>query len=245
MMKYFIIIRSALAFASVAFVLLTGTPIVLVLSIISFRKLDSFAVKWLGGIGGLSALKILGIKLIVNGREHLLKEPPVVYTMNHGSTLDIPVVLGLRFSNVRFVAKQAFKYNPIFALVSIITGQIFVDRGNSEKAIRSLHKAYERLQKNRLNVMIAPEGSRAHDGIIGPFKKGAFRMTIDLKRPLQPVIIKGVQELAPAKSKLFYPGTVTVDILPAIDTSGWSYDTINEHVKEVRSIYLKAFGIND
>jgi len=39
---------------------------------------------------------------------------------------------------------------------------------------------------------------------------------------------------------LYHPGTVEVEVLPPVDTSGWSAETINDHVAEVRNMYLEA-----
>jgi len=44
----------------------------------------------------------------------------------------------------------------------------------------------------------------------------------------------------PKGDYIFHPGTVRVEVLPPVDTSKWSADTIDTHVEEVRNMYLKA-----
>jgi putative phosphoserine phosphatase/1-acylglycerol-3-phosphate O-acyltransferase len=39
---------------------------------------------------------------------------------------------------------------------------------------------------------------------------------------------------------LYHPGTVAVEVLPPVDTSEWSADTIDRHVSDVRAMYLRA-----
>jgi putative phosphoserine phosphatase/1-acylglycerol-3-phosphate O-acyltransferase len=41
---------------------------------------------------------------------------------------------------------------------------------------------------------------------------------------------------------VFRPATVEVDVLPPVDTSDWSPETIDEHVREVRNMFLRTLG---
>ena len=50
------------------------------------------------------------------------------------------------------------------------------------------------------------------------------------------------QHVQPKGDFLYHPGTVHVDVLPPVDTGRWSVDTIDEHVAEVRQMYLKTLG---
>lgn len=87
--------------------------------------------------------------------------------------------------------------------------------------------------------MVAPEGSRKHPGIIGPFKKGAFHMAIDLDYPIVPIYFEGNQELSLGGSLLSKSGHIKAHIHPPVDTSEWQKETIDEHIRQLRSMYLK------
>src|SRR5690606_36348221 len=102
---------------------------------------------------------------------------------------------------------------------------------------------YDRLKKQKLSIMVAPEGSRKHEGIIGPFKKGAFRMAIDLKFPIVPIYFEGNQELSLGSSLLAKKGVINAHIHPPIDTRNWKLETLDEHIDELRSMYLNWAGI--
>jgi putative phosphoserine phosphatase/1-acylglycerol-3-phosphate O-acyltransferase len=39
---------------------------------------------------------------------------------------------------------------------------------------------------------------------------------------------------------LYHPGTVEVEVLPPVETDGWSAETIDQHVTDVRNMYLRA-----
>jgi putative phosphoserine phosphatase/1-acylglycerol-3-phosphate O-acyltransferase len=60
--------------------------------------------------------------------------------------------------------------------------------------------------------------------------------------PIVPVVIHNSGDVQPKGDMLYHPGTVKVDVLPPVDTSGWSVETLDEHVAEVRGMYLQTLG---
>lgn len=235
-------LRSVLAI--MVFFLMFGifTPIIALFLLLSLGKATNFIVENFGPIIAYPVLWTLGIKfnVIQHGKPI---EPPIIYTINHSSTLDLVTLIALGLPHIRFVAKWELQYNPLFFIVGRLTGQIFIKRDKSEKAVETLKKTYERLKKEELSIMVAPEGSRKHSGVIGPFKKGAFHMAVDLGFPLVPIYFEGNQELSLGGSLFSKSGTINAHIHPPIDTSGWKKETINEHVAEVRNKYLKWAGV--
>jgi 1-acyl-sn-glycerol-3-phosphate acyltransferase len=163
-----------------------------------------------------------------------------MYIFNHASTLDILTILSLGMPRVRYVAKWELQYNPVFFLVGRSTGQIFIRRQRSQKAVHTLQKAAARLRRHKLSIMMAPEGTRKHQGRIGPFKKGPFRMALDLGLPIVPIYIDGNQELSQGGSLIARPGTSTSHVLPAIDTSSWTVDALDEKIAMVRDLYVRC-----
>ena len=57
-----------------------------------------------------------------------------------------------------------------------------------------------------------------------------------------PIVIHNSGDVQPKGDILYHPGTVQVEVLPPIDTSSWSAETIDQHVTDVRAMYLKALG---
>jgi 1-acyl-sn-glycerol-3-phosphate acyltransferase len=234
-------LRSIVAILLTFVILAIGAVAVIVLMAGSLGRAHAFTTRWVGRGIGYSVLWLAGVKLKVLW--HTPEPPPAVYILNHASTLDIFIIVALGIGRIRFVAKKEIQYNPFFFLMTKITGQIFLDRGDSRAAVDSLRKAYETLQKTRYSVMIAPEGTRNHPGRIGPFKKGAFRMAVDLHYPMVPVFIENAYELCPGSALFIKPGTVTVHVNPPIDTSRWDTTRLDKHVREVRNMYLKWVGL--
>jgi len=139
---------------------------------------------------------------------------------------------------VRYVAKYELLYNPLFAVMGTLTGQIFIKRQDSERAVATLNRAYEKIRRQGLSLYFAPEGTRIVGGKIGPFKKGAFRMAMDLQYPIVPIHFAGARQLCPGKTLRVKPGEVTIRFFPAIDTSAWTRENLHEQVAKIRQDYI-------
>ena len=236
-------LRSSLAFVLFFVLTLLFTPIILVLLIVSFGKLTNFVIEKVGPAIALPVLKVAGIDFQI--KKHVYPIPaPAVYIINHSSTIDLLTILAIGLPKVRFVAKWQLQYNPVFFILGRLTGQVFIRREHSEKAVETLQKNVERIQKNNLSVMLAPEGSRKHRGIIGPFKKGPFRMAMDLNYPIVPIYFEGNRELSTEDFLITKSGTCTAHIHPAIGTSDWTLEKLDIHIYNVRKLYLEWAGVD-
>lgn len=234
--------RSALSILLFFMLLIVFTPIILLMLILSFGKMTNFVVEKIAPAVAIPVLKVAGINF--NIKKHVDPIPqPAVYIINHSSTLDILTILALGLPRVRFVAKWQLQYNPIFFILGHLTGQVFIRREKSEKAVETLKKNVERIRKNNLTVMLAPEGSRKHPGVIGPFKKGPFRMAMDLNYPIVPIYFEGNRELSAEDFLITKSGICTAHIHPAIDTSEWKLEDIEYHINDVRNRYLNWAGV--
>lgn len=237
-------IRSVLAMLLFMIILLVASVMITILAILTWGKTTNWIVKTFPRYMAYPVLFALGIKFrVVDHREE--ETPPAIYIFNHSSTLDIPIFLALGLERFRVVAKWELQYIPFFFIIGRLTGQVFIKRQNSEKAIETLLKTYDRLRRDNLNLVIAPEGSRKHEGVIGPFKKGAFRMAMDLGYPIIPIYFEGNDQLSLGGSLFSKSGEINAHIHAPIDTSHWNVETIEEHIAEVRGKYLKWAGVEE
>jgi 1-acyl-sn-glycerol-3-phosphate acyltransferase len=237
-------LRSIVAIAIFFLIFLLFTPVILFLLLISFGKASNFVVEKIAPIMVRPVLWISGISFDVKMHADKLTSP-AVFIINHSSTVDVLTLLALGLPKIRFVAKWEFQYNPIFFILGRLTGQIFIKREKSEKAIQTLKKTHSRIKRNELSVMMAPEGSRKHPGVIGPFKKGPFRMAMDLGYPIVPIYFEGNRKLSKGGTMIAKSGQVTAHIHEAIAVSNWTIDNLNDNIREVRNRYLKWAGIED
>ncbi|MEX0945090.1 MAG: lysophospholipid acyltransferase family protein [Balneolaceae bacterium] len=237
-------LRSILSILVFFTLLLLLTPLILLMLIFSFGKLSSVVVEKI-------ACPIARISLVVAGVTFRIKRyvnpvpSPAVYIINHGSTLDVLTLLALGLPNVRFVAKWQFQYNPLFFLLGRLTGQVFIRREQSEKAVNTLKKNVARITRQKLSILMAPEGSRKHEGVVGPFKKGPFRMALELNYPIVPIYLEGNAELSPGAFLITKKGAATAHIHPPIDTSGWNEEQLDKQIQQIRIMYLKWAGVDE
>lgn len=231
-------LRSVLTIAVFFLVFLLATPFILLLLILTLGKASNFVIETMAPLMVRPALWISGVDLEIRLHNDEIQHP-AIFIFNHSSTLDVLTLLALGLPRLRFVAKWEFQYNPLFLLLGRLTGQIFIKRHKSEKAIQTLQKTYERIRRQQLSIMMAPEGSRKHAGIIGAFKKGPFRMAMDLDYPIVPIYFEGTQDLSKGGSLVTRPGKVTAHIHEAIPPSDWTQEHLEEQIEEVRQQYLQ------
>jgi 1-acyl-sn-glycerol-3-phosphate acyltransferase len=177
--------------------------------------------------------------LQAKGREHFIKGQPYVVMSNHGSLIDIPAMMGAVPGSLRMVMKEELTRVPVWGQALVASGFVPVDRKNRDKAIAQLEKAKQMLSSG-VSIWISPEGTRARDGMLAPFKKGGFHVALDLGVPIIPAWIDGADRvLPPDQWKVHYDGTTTVTFGKPIGTIGKSLDVL---MGEVRVAILELSG---
>lgn len=231
-------IRSGLAITLFVILMLVMYPIVILANLFTLghatNPMTQYVLPWFIA----PCFWVLGIRFKREFHEATLPKQ-AIYIFNHNATIDLLTIFALGIPRSRYVAKWEIQYIPVFFLLGRVTGQIFIKRQNSKQAVQHLHKQYKRILKHRLSIVIAPEGTRKHEGLVGPFKKGPFRMAIDLGIPVVPVFFEGNRDRNPGDSLVVTPGTIRAHIMPAIDTSDWSTSTLPKHIEDVRNLYIE------
>ena len=160
---------------------------------------------------GRGMIAICGSKLEVIGRENLETDTPKIYVANHESHLDIPSVFSSLPIDIYFIAKKELKKVPFLGWYMSAVGMIFIDRGNREKALKSMKEAGEMIKAGK-NVFSFPEGTRTKTGKIGMFKRGTFILAIQSDLPIVPMAIKGSRAIWARNQKNITPGKISVSI---------------------------------
>ena len=169
---------------------------------------------------GKTILRSFGIKLDVEGVEHIPTDKPCLILYNHQSAFDI-----LAFSAVvpvgwKAVMKRELLYVPFIGIVAKLSGHYFVNRDGSLNDTKKVRDIVKGLKTGKDAVIIAPEGTRSEDGTLLPFKKGVFMIASVSGVPVIPMIIWGGKDIRP-KNKLDIDldknRKITIRILPQID----------------------------
>ena len=139
---------------------------------------------------GRGMLAILGVRLIVRGREHVSGR-----------------------------------------VGRIVLDFILLDRTDRGRAAASLRRAADRIIRERLSVIIAPEGTRSRDGTLDPFKLGPMHLAV-----------AGSARAMPHGQGWSRGGTIVVEFLPPIATDDDTLDNLRERTDMLRDRFVAALA---
>ena len=176
-----------------------------------------------GPFWGRTICHLTPVSVEISGIENLDKNKSFVIAANHQSQYDIFILYGWLNTDFKWVAKQELRRLPFVGLAMDKMGHIFIDRSNQREAINSLEAARNKISDG-ISVIFFPEGTRTKTGEIGAFKKGAFKMALDLELPVLPVSIIGTRDIMPTNSFDLRPGQVKMIIHPAIEIKPYRND---------------------
>jgi 1-acyl-sn-glycerol-3-phosphate acyltransferase len=183
-------------------------------------------------------LNLSGVSMSVNGDEFIDENQPYIVMANHESYYDVLALIGYLPLPLKWVMKMELRKIPIFGFACETVGHIYVDRGNSEKARKSLKAAGKKIRAGS-SVVIFPEGTRSLDGKLLRFKKGGFVMALEAGVPILPVTVVGGRKILPNKSLRILPGDMKLIIHKPIPVDEYIYETREKLVERVRKAIEK------
>lgn len=163
-----------------------------------------------------------GVRIEVEGAEHVDRKSSYVVTSNHSSNIDVMVCFLAIPVPIRYLAKKELFSVPVLAQAMRAIGIVEVDRlhTRSSNILDSVNRQSQTVIDRGHSLIIYPEGSRSRDGELKPFKKGAFTMAIQTGMPVLPVTIHGSRRIWEPMTPWIRPGTVRVVIDRPIPTTG-------------------------
>ena len=188
----------------------------------------------------LMVLRLYGIRLVLHGRDRLLRRQ-TVFVSNHTSTLDVFLLVALGLPNCRFFLSGFLRKFVPLGIISSMMGTFFtVPQNRPVERTRIFARAERVLRGTRGSVYLSPEGGRIRTGEVGPFNKGAFHLATNLRVPIVPLYIRIPASVDPGFGYDARPGTVDIFVLPAIDTTGWTLDNLIANKERVRTVLVDA-----
>lgn len=183
-------------------------------------------------------LALSGVSMSVSGDEFIDENQPYIVMANHQSYYDVFALIGYLPLPLKWVMKMELRKIPIFGIACETVGHIYVDRGNSEKARKSLKAAGEKIRAGS-SVVFFPEGTRSPDGKLQDFKKGGFVMALEAGVPILPVTMVGGRKILPKKSLRILPGDMKLIIHKPIPVDEYTYETREKLIERVRKAIEK------
>ena len=202
---------------------------------------------WQGHILYLTGMLLsrLFLRLRYLGRDHIPAKGSYLVVANHQSMVDgLWIMGGIPSKQLpRFSVIGGSDLEQSYGLTGRIlfrVGKVIpIDRHGNP--LRGLLLAKKAIEKNTI-VMIHPEGTRTHDGLIGEMKNGAAYLAAKTKVPVIPVYIDGAYEAFSRHMSLPHPidwkrlrrKKVTIEFCPAIDPADYKdVDTLMGAISEV------------
>jgi 1-acyl-sn-glycerol-3-phosphate acyltransferase len=147
----------------------------------------------------------------VRGREKIDPRETYVMVANHLSLLDILVLFRL-FRHFKWVSKiENFKI-PCIGWNMRLNRYIPLRRGDRESIVQMMEACEKTLAEGN-SIMMFPEGTRSRNGVLQPFKTGAFELALRSGRPLLPIVVEGTSDALPKRGFVLrgrHPIRVTV-----------------------------------
>jgi len=165
-------------------------------------------------------LVMSGTKLDIEGQDNIDPDRSYVVVANHLSILDIMACLLAVPLPIRFLAKKELFRIPILAQGMRAVGIIEVDREARGAIHAEVNRRSKQLIANGRSLIIYAEGTRPRNGVMKPFKKGAFTMAIATQLPVLPLSLHGSFEAWPPGRHLVRGGEIKVIIDKPIETEG-------------------------
>jgi len=178
-------------------------------------------------------LFLMGAKLKTHGKRD---EKANLFLINHQGIMDIIALEAVENTHFRWVAKKELFETPWFGYLLKNGDMISVDRENKAGLIKLLKDIQESIEVKKRAVAIFPEGTRAKDQKLLPFKAGAKIAASKLNLRVQPIVIVGSKYVLNEHNKTGHSGTIHIHYLDAFDVKDapkdW-YDIVKQKMQEV------------
>ena len=185
-------------------------------------------------------LKTSGIRVRVEGLEHVHPSGTAIYCVNHQSAMDIPVLFVNLPVQFRFVAKRSLFNLPFMGWHLRRSGHIPVDRDRPQQAMKSMKRVAQEIREGK-SVMLFPEGHRSRDGQLLPFKAGSFYIAILSGVPIVPITINGTPWVLKPDTYHVRSGQTEMIVHPAISTQGLTLHDVDTLSQKVRDAIASRF----
>jgi 1-acyl-sn-glycerol-3-phosphate acyltransferase len=160
--------------------------------------------------------RLAGIRIHVEGLQHIPAGQACIFMSNHVSNLDPPVLTSCIPGRTSVFYKQSLSRLPLLGYGMRLAEFVPVTReGNVEAAQESVRLASAVLKKG-IHITTFVEGTRSRDGRLLPFKKGPFYLALESGAPCIPVSISGTEGLMHKGSMRVLPGDVRVAFHPPV-----------------------------
>ena len=174
--------------------------------------------------------RLNGVRIEVEGLEHIPREQPVVVLANHQSQWET-FYLQLLVSPQATVLKRSLLWVPFFGWGLALLRPIAIDRRRGAHALKTILRVGEQRLADGISVVIFPEGTRQPPGTLGMFNAGGAMLAARANAVILPMVHNS-GDCWPARSLLRLPGTIRLRIGAPLSPAGKGPKALNAEVRE-------------
>ena len=201
------------------------------------EKRDAFAFK---AVRKWSKFVVRAAKLNieVEGIEKIPTDRPVLFTPNHQSYADIPVLLyALSDFYFGFMMKISLAGVPFIGAISKMLKSVPVNQENPREAVKAVHKTIETIESGH-SMLIFPEGKRGYSNTPDEFKNGAFKIVQKTNVTVVPIYIRNVFKVLEGNDGVVAPADIKITILDPIETDNMTRADVKDLHDKVYNVIL-------
>jgi len=210
-----------------AFVIAVNTGLIMIPAIILFPKYKGPIMHHLNRL----TVFLMGARVVQEGE---MDPEADLIVMNHQGIVDIIGMEALQNNHLRWVAKKELFSMPLYGYLLRFGDMISLDRSSKAGLIKLMKDVKESIDEKHRAVAIFPEGTRAKDQKVLPFKQGTKMIAEKLKLKVQPVVITGSKWVVNEHEKTGHGGTIHYKFLPTVDVGKadkeW-FDSIHDQMQ--------------
>ena len=164
-------------------------------------------------------LMVSGVKMRIEGLDHVDPNGRYLFVANHRSLMDVPVLLAYIPLQFRFLAKKGLFHIPFLGTHLRSAWHLPVVKDNPRASLKSMTDAVHFIQDRGLSILLFPEGGRSPEKL-KEFVEGAAYIAIKAGVPAIPVGMIGTREVLPMGSMQIMSGVVELKFGEPIPTAG-------------------------
>lgn len=220
-----------------AFIISFNTAVFMIPALMLFGKHKSTIVHHINRL----TLFMMGGKLEQVGEMDTTAD---MFVMNHQGIVDIIGLEALQNNHLQWVAKRELFDALWFGNLLRHGEMISLDRGNKAGLIKLIKDVKESREIYHRPVAIFPEGTRAKEQALLPFKQGTNLIAKKLKLRVQPIVITGSKWVLNEHIRTGHNGTVKYEFLPTITVTSDDKEWFNILSADMQKVIDDEFTHN-